>query len=458
MSIPIDRLYHYLNDLVNHDVIIYRWLPHGSKKLEDLSPLKNNLNCFKRASTPIAVFHDQEPLNYYLYSENDFVQYGRHVMEPDWDNKAWLKYWTLISHPMAFNHCYEKADLNVFFYYQFYDHRILVHSEVNSKDVDLYRDNNFIPVYYWSHGIIARDWFRYAEYDCALKKKTLSVNNVDFLIYNRAWSGSREYRLYWTQELINNNLTPHCKTSFNPCDSGTHYTNHQFVNNNFQISRFDLEEILPLNTAPATASADYETEDYLTSNIEVVLETLFDTNKIQLTEKTLRPIACGHPFILVGPPGSLKYLRNYQFKTFDGIIDESYDLETDHKKRLELILLELKRIANLPTIDKQQLLDKLHSIAQYNKEHFFSNAFHHQIESEFVKGFDQAFNELSLIGPTFKNWNRIQKFVTKFIPNEYNKVFLVDERGVDEHQAAHQWLADYRSKTPSHVSSGGNST
>jgi hypothetical protein len=46
-----------------------------------------------------------------------------------------------------------------------------------------------------------------------------------------------------------------------------------------------------------------------------VAETVFDT-RIHLTEKTLRPIACGHPFILAAGPGSLKYLQTYGFRTF----------------------------------------------------------------------------------------------------------------------------------------------
>jgi hypothetical protein len=44
-----------------------------------------------------------------------------------------------------------------------------------------------------------------------------------------------------------------------------------------------------------------------------------------LTEKALRPIACGQPFILAATPGSLQYLRSYGFKTFSGYIDETYD-------------------------------------------------------------------------------------------------------------------------------------
>ena len=43
MSIPLDRLYHYIHDVaeqVRGDyVLIYRFWPHGSKNIEDLSVL-----------------------------------------------------------------------------------------------------------------------------------------------------------------------------------------------------------------------------------------------------------------------------------------------------------------------------------------------------------------------------------------------------------------------------------
>ena len=36
MSVPLDRLYHFLEDQISDDVLIYRWYPHGSKKIEDI--------------------------------------------------------------------------------------------------------------------------------------------------------------------------------------------------------------------------------------------------------------------------------------------------------------------------------------------------------------------------------------------------------------------------------------
>jgi hypothetical protein len=120
-----------------------------------------------------------------------------------------------------------------------------------------------------------------------------------------------------------------------------------------------------------------------------VLETLFDDCRWHLTEKSLRPIACGKPFILAATPGSLEYLRTYGFETFNGLIDESYDTIIDSKDRLTAIIVEMKRIAMLDINTKQVLYAKLHKIAQRNKQRFFNGLFDQVIE-EYKTNLDQA--------------------------------------------------------------------
>jgi hypothetical protein len=176
---------------------------------------------------------------------------------------------------------------------------------------------------------------------------------------------------------------------FNREDS-VDYRQHQFQNEKFQIQRQDLEQYFFHNTSDSLASADYCTHDYQTTNLEVVLETLFDDDRLHLTEKTLRPIACGHPFILVATQGSLEYLRSYGFKTFHDIIDETYDTIADPAQRLEAVLIEMKRIATLPHDDKQQVYDSLRSIANYNQQRFFSAEWHNDLINEFKQNFDSA--------------------------------------------------------------------
>jgi len=378
MSVPLDRLYHYLDDCVNHDLLIYRWLPHGSKKLEDLTPMKN-YSKFKFLNHPPLLCHDQEPLISNFYSRDQIKNIAKNVLLD-------IGFDVLQCNLLLDYHADQYIRGALVCSNQF-DLSMLLHSEQRSAAVTWFSKNGFVPVYYWGHAVIAHDWFRYAEHDPNLNFDLSNIKQ-DFLVYNRAWSGTREYRLYFVEQLINHQLLNHVRTAFNPVDE-QHYTQHVFKNNNLKISNYFIEKYLPGNQTNATASADYNNNDYNTTGIEVVLETLFDDSRWHLTEKTLRPIACGKPFILAATAGSLQYLRAYGFETFAELIDESYDTIADSQDRLKAIIQEMKRIADLDVDAKQVLHTKLHEIAQRNKHRFFNGLFDRVI-NEYKTNLDQA--------------------------------------------------------------------
>jgi hypothetical protein len=53
-----------------------------------------------------------------------------------------------------------------------------------------------------------------------------------------------------------------------------------------------------------------------------------------VTEKTYKPLAYYHPFVVAGSMGTLAHVHNQGFETFSHIIDESYDFEPNNTKRL----------------------------------------------------------------------------------------------------------------------------
>jgi uncharacterized protein YeaO (DUF488 family) len=376
MSIPLDRLYHYIQDVaeqVHGDrILIYRFSPHGSKNIEDLTPIQkeyNLLNIF----WPQIYCYDQEPLDY------DRYQAGTHTeLTRDFQNRY-------------------QEELTVFPGYNLrvrvfniYDKCLLLHSEQQSPEVNKYQASQFIPVYYWAHAIIALDWFRYAQH----VEVVPAVDQKLFLVYNRAWAGTREYRIKFVELLQKNNLLDHCVAAFNAVDpdSGTHYRDHVFKNPAFETE--DIDNCLPSTQAASAASADFDIQDYANTQFEVVLETLFDDSRIQLTEKILRPIACGHPFILASTPGSLKYLQNYGFRTFDGIIDESYDQIQDPVKRLTAITAVMTQISEWSPTQQKINQEKIKEIVQHNKRHFFSAVFFQSIVDELQNNLRSALTEL----------------------------------------------------------------
>jgi len=67
-----------------------------------------------------------------------------------------------------------------------------------------------------------------------------------------------------------------------------------------------------------------------------------------VTEKTYKPIAYQHPFMVIGAPGILKYLRSQGFETYDNLFDESYDLELNLDKKLKIIIDNIKNFEKIP--------------------------------------------------------------------------------------------------------------
>ena len=284
-----------------------------------------------------------------------------------------------------------------------YDKVCLIHSEQRSENIEKYRADNFIPAYYWSHAMLARDWFRYAEH--VQQKKQVSKT---FLVYNRAWSGTREYRLRFAELLVRLELQDYCKTSVNPIEPelGIHYKIYKFKNPEWR-PQIVLENYFSNSDAQSSYSAGVDVDDYNNTDIEVVLETLFDDDRLHLTEKSLRPIACAQPFILAGTHGSLEYLRNYGFKTFGHIWDESYDLIEDPAERLIQIAELMKQITTWLPHQRERNLAEAQAIADYNKKHFFSKEFFNQVTQELKD------NLLSALTQLYKN-NTTNLFIKKW--------------------------------------------
>ena len=110
------------------------------------------------------------------------------------------------------------------------------------------------------------------------------------------------------------------------------------------------------------------------SLLYLVTETVATGRRHHLTEKTFKPIAMGMPFVIVGTQGSLKYLRSYGFRTFEGIWDESYDSAEDDV-RIERIASLLSSLDELPIEAKQDLFDQAQQVIEHNWNHFYGGGF-----------------------------------------------------------------------------------
>jgi hypothetical protein len=210
MNVPLDRLYHYIQNIAQEiykdRILIYRFWPHGSKNINDLNLIKPVQSWHELVIFPEIWCNDQEPLDYEFYKINCRTLSGDFVNLLKANGLFWPP--TNLNYSQQINH-FEKS--------------LLLHSEKRSINLEKYQLNNLIPVYYWSHAVISLDWFRYARHVIQQKqvKKT-------FLIYNRAWSGSREYRLRFAELLLNEGKEVYLVdlNEKDPSEMGfTHFTN-----------------------------------------------------------------------------------------------------------------------------------------------------------------------------------------------------------------------------------------
>jgi hypothetical protein len=107
---------------------------------------------------------------------------------------------------------------------------------------------------------------------------------------------------------------------------------------------------------------------YANSYCNIVMETHFDTGSggTFLTEKTFKPIKHGQLFFVAGPAGSLQVLRDLGYRVFDGILNNSYDLESDATQRW----MALTRSIFFTQPDLPQLFELCRSDIEHNQQLF----------------------------------------------------------------------------------------
>jgi hypothetical protein len=93
---------------------------------------------------------------------------------------------------------------------------------------------------------------------------------------------------------------------------------------------------------------------YNDTYFSLVVETL-EKGPCFITEKTFKPCAFKHPFMVYGQAGTLNFIKKLGFVTYENLFDESYD-QFEMSQRLEKIIdniKDFKQIAyDAPTLEK----------------------------------------------------------------------------------------------------------
>lgn len=216
----------------------------------------------------------------------------------------------------------------------------------------------FYYSYMWLYSIACKQDYIKNTLDYDNTKVNLSTNHKIFICLNRL---AREHRLRLISSFIKNDVRKYGYISWtgHPGLTGWQEYFPEIVRETFDV--LDVVEIYrenPTNKFPTEFCKD--------SFIFVNTETTFDNRSMFLSEKVFKPIILGMPFILLGNPGVLLFLKQLGFKTFEKWIDESYDNDTALEERCEIITKEIKRFAEMNPSQRIQLRNEMHETTQHN--------------------------------------------------------------------------------------------
>jgi len=370
-----DSFYDYLRYYLHHNkklTILRNFETHGSLNLFNI-----NNNNTSNAISPYIIndnndaapfkykgyceMFDQEPIDlYYIMKESSKNENRQKYLDnlPELYMKEtaieYFNYQNSITDPLEYISKFSSA----------VHLPIICHSEKNSKAVFELKNNNFIPIHYWYHAYISLYWFQHYK----LLHINPNLTNHRFGLYARDASGTRKYRLDILNHLykINKNV---------------YFTPHEPIITQGNISP-NMWNTTNVSKISSNSSASITWTDIYRFDIQLVAETLFNTEKVHLSEKVFKPIIMGQPFILFAGPLSLQYIKDYGFETYSSLWDESYDLELDNDKRFSKLISLILYINTLPLDEYNTIIKKAKKIAQFNRTHFYSNQFSDSLHTE----------------------------------------------------------------------------
>lgn len=215
------------------------------------------------------------------------------------------------------------------------------------------------------------------------KKKNLSQIKV----YNALQKRPRAHRAWLLNKLYHAGLLQDGLNSMNEFKlSHTYFEGKQMNLDDYNV----LSKMLPM--APVENPPDFSLDQFVSSdsgnylqqfNEQIMLDTWVtvvseaslgdDDGTCFISEKTFKPIACSHPFIIAGNKHSLKRLREMGYRTFSPFIDETYD-SLSTWDRLDAIIKELVKIKSMTDEQRLSWYEQMEPIFAHNLEVFYKNS------------------------------------------------------------------------------------
>jgi len=262
-------------------------------------------------------------------------------------------------------------------------HGHVVVSERGEYVEQLCRQYEWTAHYYFYHGWACLDWFRGYDRTFLIPRARDRQPTRTFMSPNRIVAGKRDHRVLFLYNIFKHGLENNHISAPRVCQY--EQVDISIVAQKYTHVYQDITDVFKAAALPRLFAGEDQQEmhSYQLGNfaeaqdslVYVPTETVYFGRRTHLTEKTFKAIALEMPFVLVAPSGSLAYLREYGFKTFEGIFDESYDTETDDIRRIEKVTDLLKHLNNLSVAERHEIHQACLPIVEHNYHHFYSGEF-----------------------------------------------------------------------------------
>jgi len=394
--LQIDHVYRFLFQNLFKDFDLWH-CKNGVVNTEDNITF-DDFNIFN-ASKPSRfkiLFYDQEPIIPQITDQ--------YIRVFDWQN--YFSPRQLIEKSILSNMSSKQLLFNIRNPSVVFQNEIIVTSEYSddvSKIINSPCENYFLSLYYFFHGFAALDWYR-GFYALNYKKSVVKPYGKDYISFNRLVHADRSYRIYFISKLVEKNIIDHGHISFDVArdtaptwqielnKKKSKLSKKARAHINQHLKNYHEQLSIDGDSIPGSASADIPNQVH-DSFWHVVTETVFYYDKLHLTEKIFKPIVSKQPFMLLAAPGNLAYLKSYGFKTFDSVIDESYDDIQDPDQRIDAVVDQLNWYCNLTDAEKLDIAEKLEPIIEHNFHHFYGE-FRHIITRELLDNCQTLFKEI----------------------------------------------------------------
>lgn len=218
--------------------------------------------------------------------------------------------------------------------------------------------------------------YQYLQYDSFLpkildyKENLLAIDRYDHLQIDRPYKFlflNGRYRLHRKHLLDTLDLDQTLWTNLDQQSGSVHYLPTEYEVDRYQHNLYKDNGFVKYNLFNNEWGEIYLNHlAYQDTYFSLVTETVFDYPYSFRTEKIWKPIAIGHPFIVVANMGYYRDLHNLGFKTFGHLIDESFDLIDHNQTRLNCIIEIIKDLCQQ---DLASFLKECYTVCKYNQQH-----------------------------------------------------------------------------------------